>query len=220
MRQLIFPMSAFSIPEAIKYGWKTTKEHFIFLAGLIIGTFVISAGFNYTAKVFNNTGNDLLAFAITALAVVVGTILGMGLIYIALKLYDKNTAEYSDILKPAPLLWRYIASSIMYAIIVLAGLILFIVPGIIWAIKYGFYKYTLIDEKLDIMDSIRRSGEITRGEKWNIFFFGIVLVLLNILGALVFLVGLIITVPITMMATAYVYRKLLHSKTPEGVRVS
>jgi len=203
-------MNTFSIKDAIKYGWKVTKEHFVFLVGIIILTFAINIGLNFVAKALDSAGNGLFSFAVTVLALIVGIIIGMGLIYITLKLYDENTAEYRDILKPAPLFWRYLGSSLVYGLIVIFGLMLLIVPGIIWSIKYGFYKYALIDEKLGVMDSIRRSREITKDEKWHIFFFGIVLTLLNILGALVFFVGLIITVPITLMATVYVYRKLLH----------
>jgi len=205
-------MKAFSITEAIKYGWKTLREHFVFLTSLIVGLFIINIGINVATQALDKADLNLLLFATTILSVVVSVIIGMGLIYVALKLYDENMAGYRDILEPAPLFWRYLGSSIVYVVIVILGLILLIVPGIIWAIKYNFYKYAVIDEKLGVMDSIRRSGEITKGEKWHLFLFGIVLVLLNVLGALAFIVGLIVTIPITMMAVVYVYRKLLHRK--------
>jgi len=203
-------MQTFSIKEAIKYGWKATKEHLVFLVSLIVGIFILNVGLGYAEKLFEPAGNNLMGFVFSVVSLLVGFLISIGLIYITLKIYDENKATYKDLLEPAPLLWRFIGASVVYLLIVIAGFILLIVPGIIWAIKYKFYKYALIDEKLGIMDSIRKSGDITKGEKWHIFLFGLVLGLLNLLGALVLLVGLFVTIPITIMATVYVYRKLLH----------
>ena len=215
-------MRAFSIKEAIKYGWKATKGHLVFLVSLIIGAFVINAGFIYTQELFDSAGNELIASVVAVVSLLVGFLISIGLIYITLKIYDENKATYKDLLEPAPLLWRFIGASVVYTLIVIAGLILLVVPGIIWAIKYKFYKYALIDEKLGAMDSIRKSRDITEGEKWHIFLFGLVLALINILGALALFVGLFVTIPITIMATVYVYRKLLHRElvpVPETPKV-
>ena len=45
--------------------------------------------------------------------------------------------------------------------------------------------------------------------KWDLFVFGLLLIGLNIVGALALLIGLLITIPTTMIAVASVYRKLL-----------
>ena len=215
-------MQAFSIKEAIKYGWKSTREHIVFLVSLVVGIFASNARFSYAEELLSSTGNNLIVFTLFVVSLLISFLLGIGLIYITLKIYDENKAAYKDLLEPAPLLWRFIGASAVYTLIVIAGLILFVVPGIIWAIKYKFYKYALIDEKLGVMDSIRKSRDITEGEKWNIFLFGLVLALINILGALALFVGLFVTIPITIMATVYVYRKLLHRElvpVPETPKV-
>ena len=64
-----------------------------------------------------------------------------------------------------------------------------------------------------IIDSLEKSSVITKGIRWDLFVFGVFLILINIAGFLVFFVGLFVTIPTTMMAQAYVYRKLL-SSTP------
>ncbi len=46
------------------------------------------------------------------------------------------------------------------------------------------------------------------GAKWDLFLFGLLLGLINFVGALVFLIGLFATIPTTMVAYAYVYRHL------------
>ena len=89
-----------------------------------------------------------------------------------------------------------------------------IVPGIIWGIQYMFFSYFIIDEDLGPMEALKRSAAITEGAKWDLFLFGLLLAGINLLGALCLLVGLIATIPATMLAFAFAYRRLLPS---EGV---
>ena len=92
---------------------------------------------------------------------------------------------------------------------VAVGLILLIIPGIYLAIKYQFFSFLIVDKNMGIMESFKKSEEMTQGVKMNLLLFSLALAGINILGALVFLVGLIVTIPTTVMATVYVYRKLL-----------
>lgn len=59
------------------------------------------------------------------------------------------------------------------------------------------------------MEAIKKSGEITMGSKGKLFWFGLLLGLINIAGAICLLIGLFITIPVTMVAMVYVYRKLM-----------
>ena len=63
------------------------------------------------------------------------------------------------------------------------------------------------------MDSLKKSSAMTSGIKMNLFLFAFLLVVINIAGALALIIGLFVTIPTTIMATVYVYRKLL-SQTP------
>ena len=87
-------------------------------------------------------------------------------------------------------------------------ILLLLVSGIILALKFQFYDYFIIDKELGIAESIERSGKITEGALWELFLFAIVLIGINILGALCFGVGLLVTIPISMVAMAHVYRQL------------
>jgi uncharacterized membrane protein len=86
--------------------------------------------------------------------------------------------------------------------------ILLIVPGVIWAIKYQFYGYLIIDKKMGVMEALKKSAEMTDGIKLDLFGLGLVLLGVIILGALVLGVGLLAAIPTVWLATAYVYRKL------------
>ncbi len=96
----------------------------------------------------------------------------------------------------------------MYAVIVIFGAILLVIPGIMWAVKYQFFGYFILDQKSEPKEALKQSARITDGARWKVFGFIIVLSLLNIIGAMLFGIGLLITVPVTILSSAFVYQTL------------
>ena len=97
-----------------------------------------------------------------------------------------------------------------YNLIVL-GIILLIILGIILAIKFQFFGYFIVDKGDGPIEALKKSSAITTGAKWNLFLLYLLLLLINLLGAIFLLIGLFVTIPTTMVAIAFVYRKLLNS---------
>lgn len=90
------------------------------------------------------------------------------------------------------------------------GLILLIVPGIILAIIFVFYGFHIVDTgSTDPIGALRRSAEITRGHRWQLFLLGLVLLGINILGLLALIIGVLFTSGISLLAIAHVYRRLV-----------
>jgi uncharacterized membrane protein len=201
-------MQTFSSNEAIKIGWGFMKKHFWFFVGLMVITWMIQL---LATGIANSFKDKILVFYIvlTLAAWVIDFIVRMGIIKITLDIFDKDKGKLNDLFSCAHLLWRFILASIIYFFIVLGGFILLIVPGIIWGIKYQYYTYLIIDKNMKPMEAIKKSGEITAGNKWNLFVFGLLLSLINLLGFICLFIGLFATIPATMMATVYVYRKLM-----------
>jgi len=153
----------------------------------------------------------------------------MGMIKTTLRLCDQEKARFSDFFSQYHLFFRYLFAIILWGLITWAGTILFIIPGIIWGIKYFFCDYFVIDKKSKSRESLKQSAVITQGVKWQLFVFFITIGLINILSLLPYLIsffvtfpafmlvldrlflsiGSLIATPITMLATAFVYRKLL-----------
>ena len=59
--------------------------------------------------------------------------------------------------------------SFLKSLIILGGFLLFIIPGIIWAVKYGFAPLAVILENRKGISALRRSAELTKGYRWPIF---------------------------------------------------
>ncbi|MCL5439210.1 MAG: DUF975 family protein [Patescibacteria group bacterium] len=208
-------MSKFSKKEAIGYGWDKVKKNLRFFIVLIVIVFAVSfvPSFINSAMTASSREGGQIFPTIFSLIInlafwVLQTIIGIGLIKIYLKFIDGQKPKYSDLFSYYRLFFKYLIGSILSGLIVLAGFILLIVPGIIWSIKYQFTTYLIVDKDMSPVAALKKSGAITKGSKWNLFLFGLLLGLINILGVIALGVGLFITIPITMLATAYVYRKL------------
>jgi uncharacterized membrane protein len=55
---------------------------------------------------------------------------------------------------------------------------------------------------------MKESSRITRGHKWPLFVFLLLLVLVNLAGLLALVVGLLVSMPVSMLAFVHAYRTL------------
>ena len=196
----------FSKKEAVKFGFGIAKSNILFFIGLLVIVVFVSA---ISASLRAGVQKSALAYLVLSIVqYLVNVIVAMGLIRISLEFVSKLKPKLLDIVYYKPIV-RYILASIIQGIIVLVGFILLIIPGIILAVRLQYASYLIVDKNLGPIEAIKTSWKITRGNTWNLFFFGIILGLINILGILCLLVGLFITVPLGMLATTLVYRKLL-----------
>ncbi len=198
----------FSKKEALQFGWKTMKNNLWFFIGLLIVAVLITFVPSIISELIRERALAL-SIIIDIATWVLQLVIGMGLIRIALTFCDNEKGRFSDLFSQYRLFFKYLFGSILYTLIVLGGLILLIIPGIYFGIRFCFYHYFIVDKKVGVIESLKRSWRITEGSVWNLFLFNLLLVIINLLGVLCLLVGLFATIPVTMMATAFVYRKLL-----------
>lgn len=139
----------------------------------------------------------------------------MGFLKFFLAAARNKTPTYETILSEVKLgkSFRFLAANLLYGLLVLVGLLLFIIPGIYFAVKYGLVGYNVVDKDATIGESFRLSAEATKGNKWNLLGLGMLILLINIAGIIALLYGLLVSIPISMLASAYVYNKLSSGKT-------
>ena len=192
--------------EALSFGWRTVTANLWFF--VCVGFIIIATG--SLSQIAKETGlSDVAFFPIIGLAFwVLQIFVQLGATKVALKSCDGINATISDLFSQGRLFLRYLGASILYGLIVAGGFILLIVPGIVWAIKFGYFSYVMVDKDLGIVASLKESARLTNGSKGNLFLLGLLLVLVNFVGAIALGVGLFVTVPLSMVASAFVYRKL------------
>lgn len=198
----------FSIEEALQYGWNTMKANIWFF----VGVFVVAWAVTWIPSIIANTlQRDFagLAFMFRILGFVANIVISIGLIIIALRFLDGQQPIFENLFSFKPYFWKYLGASILFMFVVWAGIILFVIPGIYWALKFQFYGYFIVDQGCDPVESLRRSSQITQSVKWKLLGFGIVLAVINFIGLVCLFVGLFVTVPVSLIAYSWVYRKLL-----------
>jgi len=195
---------SFRIGDAISFGWERFRDN----VGILLGVIAIAVAINLGFSILTRGVNSGLAGALIALASwAVSIVIGMGVIRIALKITDGQTPEIADLFIFDINFVAYVVTSIIFGISVVLGLIFFIIPGIMIALAWGFYGWPIVDRGALVGESLTVSSTITRGHRWHLLGYGIVLGLFNFLGVIT-LFGWLITIPVSIVATAYVYRRL------------
>lgn len=197
----------FSSSAALRAGWALFKPNTGFLVGATVIALAISLGVSELGDMMR-ARMPLLSLFRHIISFLVDGLLIMGMNAIALKLADGQRPELADLFCCLSKIVTYAVSSILYILIVLGGLILLIVPGIIWMVMFVFYVLVIVDTDAGPLEALRRSARLSKGARWELFLLMLILSGINIAGAMALLVGLLFTVPFTMLVMAGVYRSL------------
>jgi len=198
----------FSKFQALSFGWRKTKSNFFFFASLLILIGGLVFTLNTIGKLLQQEGFLYSSWVIDLFDFVLQMIITLGLIKISLNFYDETRSKIVDIFSQWRLTSKYLIALIIYFLIAGIGFVLLVFPGIYFLIRFYFFDYFLVDKKMGPIESLKESWHATKGSTWNLFLLFLVLILINILGGLVFLIGLFVTIPVSMLALAFVYRKL------------
>lgn len=66
-------------------------------------------------------------------------------------------------------IWRFIGLGVLTVLAVLGGIILFVIPGLIFIAWFSLSSYALVSEDLGVVASMKRSRELVRGRVWEMW---------------------------------------------------
>lgn len=103
----------------------------------------------------------------------------------------------------------FIGVYLVYCVTVGLSMLFFIVPGIYLGIRYMF-SFMIAANRQDIAfgDAFSMSWQMTKGHFWKLFLFGIVSIGINLVGYACCCVGVLLTLIITYIMYALLYREL------------
>jgi uncharacterized membrane protein len=204
------------IQEALRFGWETLRNNAVFFLKLFVVLIFLSILPAIAFGKIGELGGTAMVIPMQFLNLVWQSVIGMGFLKICLKLHDSQPVEIPDLWSCLPRILDYVVVKIAVMFIVAAGLILLIIPGIIWALQFYLSSYLVIDKEAGVITALKGSSAITRGAKWELGLFATALLGLNFAGAILLGIGLMITIPLSVLATVYVYRKLLAQTEADG----
>ncbi len=186
--------------ELLQIGWNKTRENFWFLLTILV-----------CAQILSFVGQKI------HIGFVVDIFTSFVLTGVFLQIARDKKVDYKNLFDSVSVakIFQYFLATIIASVFLVVGLALFIVPGIIVGLSLAFLAYILIDEDKNIYwkslafwRAIKKSFSMTKGIRWKLFGFFLVLLGLNILGALAFVIGLLVTIPVSGMAMAVLYDRL------------
>lgn len=193
----------------VRFGWETFKKRPWFFIGVYATIAVVGSGFNYSGD------GSALGWPMTLALIIAGVVLAvlqmvlrMGETRLLLNAeHNVDSAIFYDLLTRRPF-WKYVGANVLYGCIVMIGFILLIVPGVMWSIKYMFVRFLVIERGMGPIDALRESARMTEGHMWELFWLALRLIGINILGFVCLFVGLLVSVPVSQLATVRAYRTL------------
>lgn len=206
----------FSPREMIRFGWSTfTKRPWFFMGAYAFSALLYVVADSVVSSLVPPHDGSLWSDSITFLGLVslfltflINTLYNMGTTSFALKAHDQYAhVTLSDLWRPRPF-WSYAITNVLYAFLILVGLVLFIIPGIVVSVVLSMSLLIVVDTGASPYEALQKSYHMTAQHKWDLFVLGILILGINILGALVFVVGLLVSMPVSLLAVAHAYRVL------------
>ena len=203
----------------LSFGWETFKRRPWFFVGtgvVVLIAYLIAGGIvsGIDAALTGDAKDPSLVGSVLNLAL--STLLNMGVTAFYLNAHDNpDTVELLSLWHPQPF-WKFLGATLLTGLAIIVGLLLLIVPGIIFMLMFMFVMFIVIDRGLGPVEAMKESARITRGYKWQLLGFVLVLALINVLGMLALLVGLFVTIPVTSLAFAHAYRALTANAVAAG----
>jgi uncharacterized membrane protein len=198
------PVPRFTISEAVTYSWNACLHN----AGpYLLVSLVVFAGNTAVVVLAAANSNAGFELAFELLGALIDLLLLLGLIRASLAVVDGVTPRLGVVFRPDGY-GPYLIASIFFLVGTYVGIILLFVPGLVFAVIFEFYGYVVADHPdIAALEALRRSAEVTRGARLRLIGLAVVLICVNLTGALC-VVGLIFTYAISALALAYTYRVL------------
>src|SRR5690606_4882393 len=184
--QLIAVGYDFNLEKAFRDGWEMFKT--APLLSMAYGTFILSLQFIFAVH--------LEDFALLFSVFLAGPLYA-GFYLVANKISRNETLQYTDFFGgfyyyiPVMLVW------VVGQIFAVIGIFLFVIPGIYLIVGYMFALLMSIFGGLDFWNSLEYSRKLIHIKWWKFLLLALFLLAMNLLGALLFIVGLIVTIPLT-----------------------
>lgn len=201
----------FEIGSLFRNAWKDYKANWSLF--IIIGIIFILVNLlgNLGASFNTVTGAIEQSTTVSLIAWLLGMFISLGFIRFILNIVDEKERKVEDLFRGANSVEHFlffIVVVMLYTALIGLGTVLLVIPGIVALVGFVFAQYLIAEEKSGIFESLKESWNMTSKNRWKIFWLMIVVLFFNIFGALALVIGLFITVPMTYLIYARLYREL------------
>ncbi|MBV9922873.1 MAG: hypothetical protein JOY78_18745 [Pseudonocardia sp.] len=205
--------TALSVGAAIRYGWERFKANPWTWIGAVVIAAVIQGVLN---GLFGNRSTfrvDTFGQSFWTVGWIVGSIVTTVVGYLINAAFVRGALHEVDGRRPGlGAFFRFtnvgnvILASVLVGVMTAVGLILLVIPGLIVAFLSWWTLQFVIDRDDSAVEGIRASFRCISSQAGTLFLLALALIGINIVGAIPFGLGLLITVPLSTIASTYAYR--------------
>jgi len=169
----------------------------------------IGAGWNLVKADLGNFVLMALVFSLLGGVPFIQGALLVGMhIYCAKKLLGRR-AEFADLFTGFNFFLPSLVASLLIGFFTFVGTMLFIIPGLIVAAMYKFTYLFIADKRMDFWQAMKASHAVVRNDYFGFTMFLLAMIAINVLGFLCFLVGLLVSIPVTIAAVTIAYQEIV-----------
>jgi len=199
-----FPIS---IRQAFNFAWPIFKKRFGLFTAVLLTIFGAWVALEIVVITGQRLGIVLWALAHLAFLVFVAG-LEVGFLQICLALCDGREPTFADIFTHLAMGPKFLAAQILYLLVVVIGLLLLVVPGVYFSVRYALFGFCMAAGETNLVRSFHQSAVLSMGRKTYLFWILVALFVLNTVGACLLGLGLFITVPLSVLMMTAFYRQL------------
>ncbi len=208
------------VGDAFSYGWrKFTQNWGVLVGGLVvlgIGLTVIGAILAAPFGIYANFSGDdaslnagfsFISLIYSAVIVVLGVFVGAAVIRVCLAVTRGEEISFGSFFQ-LPYAGKVLLTALLVGLGTGIGTILCFVPGLIFAFFAQFALYYVIDKGTEPVEALKASFALVNRNLGAVVLLYLGVLLASFVGSLLCYVGLLVTLPVAMIATAYMYRRL------------
>lgn len=214
-----------SIKECLRFGWNTFKKRPWILIGVLALGVIVEA---VTSMLEEHTDpSGVVGIVALLVSLVISMLYALGQTHFFLKAHD-NVAEvrFKDLWHPKPflhflstsiLLWLFIGLpylALVFLNVPEVVLVLLIIPALVVSLVFGFAFYLVVDRDLHALEALKESARLTHGHRKQLFLLLLAVIGVNIVGLVALIIGLFISIPVTVLAMIHAYRVLSGAELP------
>jgi hypothetical protein len=199
------PTRKIQIIDAFSYGWRKLMRNPA--PWLIMAVAAVAVG-SVMGWLSRSTAGSPGGFLFGLAAFVVTNLVWFVMVRMSLAAARGEAAAIPDMSGRWDLFVTYLVAGFLYGIGVAIGLVLLIVPGIMFAVAYWFFGFIVVDTGSDPITGLKEARVLSKGKRWPLFGAGLLAILVHILGVMAFGVGILLAIPVTYLAAGPVYMQL------------
>lgn len=216
---------ATGIADAFTYGWTKFTQN---LGAVVLGVLAYLAAIAVVSIVFfavvigsAATGTDeygqlrpgagatigvsyFVFFGLLALLLV---FLQAGVVRASLEIVNGRRVEFGTFFRFDEL-GKIIAAILLVGVLTAIGTALFFLPGLVFGFFAQFTLFFVIDRRMSALDALKASFSLVNRNLGTVVVLYLAVYLANMVGSALCGVGMLVSMPVGLLATTYVYRRL------------